>query len=68
MTLIRACTLQDMAGLLALYRELRPHDPVLAPDAAHTALTTLLAQPHPTFTCWWRRWMASWRPPASSVW
>ncbi len=46
MTLIRACTLQDMAGLLALYRELRPHDPVLAPDAAHTALTTLLAQPH----------------------
>ncbi len=46
MTLIRACTLQDMAGLLALYRELRPHDPVLAPDAARTALTALLAQPH----------------------
>ena len=39
MTLIRACTLQDMAGLLALYRELRPHDPALAPDAARTALT-----------------------------
>ncbi|WAG17512.1 GNAT family N-acetyltransferase [Aeromonas hydrophila] len=46
MTLIRACTLQDMAGLLALYRELRPHDPALAPDAARTALTALLAQPH----------------------
>lgn len=39
MTLIRRCTLQDMAGLLALYRELRPHDPALAPDAARTALT-----------------------------
>lgn len=46
MTLIRRCTLQDMAGLLALYRELRPHDPALAPDAARTALTALLAQPH----------------------
>ena len=46
MTLIRACTLQDMAGLLALYQELRPHDPALAPDAARTALTALLAQPH----------------------
>ena len=46
MTLIRACTLQDMAGLLALYRELRPHDPALAPDTARTALTALLAQPH----------------------
>lgn len=46
MTLIRACTLQDMAGLLALYRELRPHDPALAPDAARAALTSLLAQPH----------------------
>jgi|GEM_PF-6047884 len=42
MTLIRACTLQDMAGLLALYRELRPHDPALAPDAARTALTACL--------------------------
>lgn len=46
MTLIRRCTLQDMAGLLVLYRELRPHDPALAPDAARTALTALLTQPH----------------------
>ncbi len=66
MTLIRACTLQDMTGLLALYRELRPHDPALAPDAARTALTALLAQPHLHLLV--RRWMASWRPPASSAW
>ena len=66
MTLIRACTLQDMAGLLALYRELRPHDPALAPDAARTALTACWRSL--IFTCWWRRWMASWRPPASSAW
>ena len=46
MTVIRACTPQDVAGLLALYRELRPRDPPLAPEPARAALTAVLAQPH----------------------
>ncbi len=29
MVVIRACNEQDVAGLLTLYRELRPHDPPL---------------------------------------
>ncbi len=30
MVVIRTCNEQDVAGLLTLYRELRPHDPQLA--------------------------------------
>lgn len=44
MVVIRACNEQDVAGLLALYRELRPHDPQLV--EAEAALASLLAQSH----------------------
>ncbi|WP_349917839.1 GNAT family N-acetyltransferase [Aeromonas veronii] len=43
---IRACEAQDLAGLLALYQELRPRDPVLDEQAAHEGLAALLGQPH----------------------
>lgn len=35
--LIRAAADDDLAGVLALYKELRPHDPVLPPDEARRA-------------------------------
>ncbi|HDN9016236.1 GNAT family N-acetyltransferase [Aeromonas salmonicida] len=44
MVVIRTCNEQDVAGLLALYRELRPHDPQLV--EAEAALASLLAQSH----------------------
>ncbi|WCH20965.1 GNAT family N-acetyltransferase [Aeromonas salmonicida] len=44
MVVIRTCNEQDVAGLLTLYRELRPHDPPLV--EAEAALATLLAQSH----------------------
>lgn len=44
MVVIRTCNEQDVAGLLALYRELRPHDPQLV--EAEAALAALLAQSH----------------------
>lgn len=44
MVVIRTCNEQDVAGLLALYRELRPHDPQLV--EAEVVLATLLAQSH----------------------
>ncbi|WP_421216857.1 GNAT family N-acetyltransferase [Aeromonas enteropelogenes] len=42
---IRGCTADDLAGLLDLYRELRPHDPPLSGEGARTALEALLADP-----------------------
>jgi GNAT superfamily N-acetyltransferase len=42
---IRECREQDLAGLLTLYAELRPNDPVLAPSVAREALRRLLAEP-----------------------
>lgn len=45
MWVIRECIEQDVAGLLALYRELRPQDPVLAEADAREALRHLLGQP-----------------------
>ena len=44
MVVIRACNEQDIAGLLTLYRELRPHDPPLV--EAEATLAALLAQSH----------------------
>ncbi|MHC6656681.1 GNAT family N-acetyltransferase [Aeromonas salmonicida] len=44
MVVIRACNEQDVAGLLALYRELRPHDLPLV--EAEATLAALLAQSH----------------------
>jgi GNAT superfamily N-acetyltransferase len=44
MAVIRVGIGQDLAGLLSLYRELRPHDPPLV--EAETALAALLAYPH----------------------
>ena len=41
---IRKAVESDLAGILALYRELRPHDPVLAPTVAREAFTSLLSQ------------------------
>lgn len=41
---IRNAASKDLAGLLALYRELRPNDPILRPDIARQALETLLAR------------------------
>lgn len=46
MVVIRECELQDLAGLLALYRELRPRDPALSESAATEGLAALLRQPH----------------------
>ena len=46
MVVIRECREQDLAGLLRLYAELRPNDPVLAPSVARAALLRrLLAAP-----------------------
>ncbi|MCS3453975.1 GNAT superfamily N-acetyltransferase [Aeromonas sp. BIGb0405] len=42
---IRECKEEDLAGLLTLYAELRPNDPVLAPSVAREALRRLLAEP-----------------------
>ena len=42
---IRECKDEDLAGLLSLYAELRPNDPVLAPSVAREALRRLLAEP-----------------------
>jgi GNAT superfamily N-acetyltransferase len=36
----------DLGGVLELYRELRPHDPVLSAQEASAAWGELLAQPH----------------------
>jgi GNAT superfamily N-acetyltransferase len=41
---VRTATAGDLAGVLALYRELRPHDPELAPEAARHAFANLLAR------------------------
>lgn len=46
MVVIRECELQDLAGLLSLYRELRPYDPALSEQAAREGLAALLSQPH----------------------
>ena len=64
MVVIRACREQDLAGLLGLYAELRPRDPVLTPSVARAALRQLL--PSPGCGSWWPRWRVSWPPPASS--
>ncbi|MNT21629.1 hypothetical protein D3C72_1569750 [compost metagenome] len=45
MAVIRACREQDLAGLLGLYAELRPRDPVLTPSVARAAFRQLLAEP-----------------------
>lgn len=39
---IRLASRNDLAGLLALYRELRPHDPQLTTETAHQRLEELL--------------------------
>jgi GNAT superfamily N-acetyltransferase len=41
---IRNAGSKDLAGLLTLYRELRPNDPVLPPDIARRALENLLSR------------------------
>lgn len=43
-TTVRRAVSNDLAGVLALYRELRPHDPELAPDAAREAFDGLTAR------------------------
>ena len=45
MVVIRECREQDLAGLLGLYAEFRPRDPVLTPSVARGALRQLLAEP-----------------------
>lgn len=42
--LVRRAEARDLAGVLALYRELRPQDPELAPEAAEAAYQLLLAR------------------------
>jgi GNAT superfamily N-acetyltransferase len=42
--MIRAATSKDLAGLLALYRDLRPDDPILPPDVARRAFENVLAR------------------------
>jgi GNAT superfamily N-acetyltransferase len=42
--LIRSAESKDLAGLLALYRELRPNDPVLPSDIARQAFENLLSR------------------------
>lgn len=42
--IIRQAEIQDLDGILALYRVLRPHDPVLAPAVAVDTFAALLAQ------------------------
>jgi len=44
--MIRFATHDDLAGVLRLYRELRPHDPVLPPADADARWREVLAQPH----------------------
>ncbi|WOX46724.1 GNAT family N-acetyltransferase [Aeromonas sp. XH] len=43
---IRECEAQDLAGLLALYQELRPQDPVLDEQGACEGLAAMLDLPH----------------------
>ena len=43
---IRECEAQDLAGLLALYQELRPQDPVLDEQGAREGLAAMLDLPH----------------------
>ncbi|MBV1776846.1 GNAT family N-acetyltransferase [Burkholderiaceae bacterium DAT-1] len=43
-TLTRKAELSDLEGLLALYRELRPHDPEQPPAVASARLASLLEQ------------------------
>lgn len=45
MVVIRECREQDLAGLLSLYAELRPRDPVMTPAMARETLASLLARP-----------------------
>ena len=45
MVVIRLCREEDLGGLLRLYQELRPNDPVLTPSVAREALGRLLAEP-----------------------
>jgi GNAT superfamily N-acetyltransferase len=42
---VRKATEKDLAGVLALYRELRPADPVLSPSIARDAFVSILARP-----------------------
>jgi GNAT superfamily N-acetyltransferase len=39
---VREAEARDLEGILALYRELRPHDPVLSPDQSRSAFSALL--------------------------
>jgi GNAT superfamily N-acetyltransferase len=41
---LREAEAKDLDGILVLYRELRPHDPVLSPDQARDAFADLLAR------------------------
>jgi GNAT superfamily N-acetyltransferase len=41
---VRRAQLHDLAGVLRLYGELRPHDPTLAPEVAHEAFRVLTAR------------------------
>lgn len=41
---VRRAEAKDLAGVLALYRELRPQDPELAPATAEAAFQQLLAR------------------------
>src|SRR5215208_7960 len=43
-TTVRRAESNDLAGILVLYRELRPRDPELAPDAAREAFRGLTAR------------------------
>ena len=43
-TTVRRAESNDLPGVLTLYRELRPHDPELAPDAAQEAFRVLTAR------------------------
>jgi GNAT superfamily N-acetyltransferase len=43
---IRFAEARDLAGLLALYKELRPHDPELTTEQAATRWRELLSQSH----------------------
>jgi GNAT superfamily N-acetyltransferase len=43
-TAVRRAESNDLPGVLTLYRELRPHDPELAPDAGREAFRVLTAR------------------------
>lgn len=45
-SVVRFAEVGDLQGMLALYKELRPHDPELAADEASARWRELLAQPH----------------------